>query len=62
MGYRIDMLVNDTVIIEVKAVESLLPVHEAQLMTYMKLSGKQVGLLLNFHSAYLRDIITRRVL
>ncbi|WP_294238014.1 GxxExxY protein [Chryseobacterium sp. sg2396] len=47
---KIDLLVNDTVIIEVKTVESLLPVHQAQLMTYMKLLKKPQGLLINFHT------------
>jgi len=62
MGYRVDLLVNDSVIIELKAVERVLPVHEAQLLTYLKLSGKRTGLLLNFNSAYMRDGILRRVL
>lgn len=62
LGYRLDLLVNDSVVVELKAVEKLLPVHEAQLLTYMKLAGKPVGLLLNFHTAYLRDSIVRRVL
>lgn len=61
-GYRIDLLVADLVVVELKAVETLLPVHEAQLLTYMRLSRKQVGLMFNFHSAYLRDAIVRRVL
>ena len=46
-GYRIDLLVEDLVIVEIKAVERLDPIHEAQLMSYLKLSGRQVGLLLN---------------
>jgi GxxExxY protein len=54
-GYRIDLLVEDSVIIELKCVERLLPVHDAQLLTYMKLAGKEVGLLLNFHI----DVLTR---
>jgi GxxExxY protein len=62
MEYRLDMLVNDTVVLELKSVEKLNPVHEAQLLTYMKLSGKRVGLLLNFHTPYLRDSIKRFVL
>jgi GxxExxY protein len=62
MEYRLDMLVNDTVVLELKSVEKLNPVHEAQLLTYMKLSGKRVGLLLNFHTPYLCDSIKRFVL
>jgi len=48
-GYRMDLVVEDLVVIEIKAIESLLPVHSAQMITYLKLSGKPVGLLLNFH-------------
>jgi GxxExxY protein len=62
MGYRLDMLVDQSVIVEVKSVESLLPVHEAQLLTYLRLSGKRVGLLLNFNVVRLREGIRRRVL
>ncbi len=62
MDYRLDMLVNDAVILELKAVEKVLPVHEAQLLTYMKLSKQRVGLLLNFHTPYLRDSIKRFIL
>jgi GxxExxY protein len=61
-GYRIDLLVADTVIVEIKAVEKVLPVHEAQLLTYMKLSGKRVGLLINFNVPLLKQGLTRRVL
>ena len=61
-GYRIDMLVSDTVVVEVKSVERLAPVHEAQLLTYLRLSGWQVGLLINFNVPVLRDGIVRRVL
>ncbi|MCI0362880.1 MAG: GxxExxY protein [Phycisphaerales bacterium] len=60
-GYRIDLLVDNKVIIEVKAVEKLAPVHTAQLMTYLRLSGKQVGLVLNFNVKVLPDGIVRRV-
>jgi GxxExxY protein len=62
LGYRIDLLVNETVIVELKAIAELLPVHEAQLLTYLKLASKRVGLLLNFHTAYLRNGIVRLVL
>lgn len=61
-GYRVDVLVNESVIVEVKAVERVLPVHEAQLLTYLRLTGKEVGLLLNFNTAYMRDGVVRRVL
>jgi GxxExxY protein len=60
-NYRVDVIAND-VIIELKAVESILPVHEAQLLTYMKLLNKKVGLLLNFNVPVLKDGIRRRVL
>ena len=61
-GYKIDVVVNDEVIVELKAVEKILPVHEAQLLTYLKLSGKKVGLLINFNSSLLTQGIIRRVL
>jgi GxxExxY protein len=54
--------VQDEVVVEIKAVEAIHPVHEAQLLTYMKLSGKRVGLLLNFCVPVLKDGIVRRVL
>jgi GxxExxY protein len=60
-GYRVDLLVADAVIVEVKAVEAVLPVHEAQLLAYMRLSRKRVGLLINFNVADLKDGIRRRV-
>jgi GxxExxY protein len=62
MSYRLDLLVSDVVVVEVKAVETLLPIHEAQLLTYLKLSGYQVGLLLNFNVPQLRDGIVRKVM
>ncbi len=49
LGFRLDLLVDDSVIIELKAVEVVLPVHHAQVMTYLKLSGKKLGLLINFN-------------
>jgi GxxExxY protein len=61
VGYRIDLLVNNKVIIEVKAVETLIPVHYAQLLTYLKLSGVKLGLLINFNSKFLKDNIHRVV-
>lgn len=61
LGYRIDLLVEDTVVVELKAVTRLHPVHEAQLLSYLKLSDRRVGLLINFHSLHLRDGIRRLV-
>ena len=62
VSYRIDILVAETVVVEIKAVEKVLPIHEAQLLTYLKLGGYQVGLLLNFNVPQLRDGIVRKVL
>ena len=61
-GYRMDLVVEDRVIVELKTVERLLPVHEAQLLTYLKLSQIPTGLLLNFGAAVLRDGLRRLVL
>ena len=61
-GYKIDLIVNDEVLLELKSVENILPVHEAQLLTYLKLSGKHVGLLINFNVPMLTRGIVRRVL
>jgi GxxExxY protein len=61
IGYRLDLLVNNKVIIEVKAVEAVAPVHFAQLLTYLKLSGLKLGLLINFNSKTLKDNIHRVV-
>ena len=61
-GYRIDLIVDDRVIVELKSVEHVLPVHEAQLLTYLRLSGIRVGLLINFNVPVLRRGIVRRVL
>jgi GxxExxY protein len=60
--YRLDLLVENTVIVEIKSVERHDPVFEAQLLTYMKLTGKKVGLLINFNSKLLKDGIKRFVL
>ena len=60
-GFRLDLLVDDVVIVELKAIDKLLPIHEAQLMTYLKLSKKRVGLLINFNVQSLRDGIIRRI-
>jgi GxxExxY protein len=61
LGYRIDLIVENLVIVELKCVEAIHPVHQAQLLSYMRLSGKQVGLLINFYVAHLRDGIKRMV-
>ena len=58
-GYRIDLLVEDAVVIELKAVEKVVPIHEAQLLTYLKLSRKKLGLLLNFNVLHMKDGIKR---
>jgi GxxExxY protein len=61
-GYRVDMVVEDTVILELKCVEHVVSVHEAQLFTYLRLTGKRVGLIINFHVATLvRGGIVRKV-
>jgi GxxExxY protein len=60
--YRIDLLVDYKVVVELKSLEQLLPIHKAQLLTYMKLSKMQVGLLINFNVPVLRDGIERMVL
>jgi GxxExxY protein len=61
-GYRADIVVRDEVILELKSVEQLSPLHEAQLLTYLRLSGCKVGLLINFNTVSLTDGIRRRVL
>jgi GxxExxY protein len=61
-GYRVDVLVEDLVLVELKAIHALAPVHEAQLLTYLRLGGWKVGLLINFNVAVLKDGICRRVL
>ena len=58
-GYRLDIVVENSVVIELKAVERLMPIHEAQLITYLKLSGIPTGLLLNFNTPVLREGIRR---
>jgi GxxExxY protein len=58
-GYRLDVVIERRLILELKTVERLLPIHEAQMMTYLKLSGITTGLLLNFNSVVLRDGIRR---
>jgi GxxExxY protein len=61
-GFRLDLLVEDTVILEIKSIEQALPVHEAQLLTYMKAANKRLGFIMNFNVAVLKQGISRRVL
>lgn len=61
-GYKLDLVVQDAVILELKAVDRLLPIHEAQLLTYLRLTGKQVALLINFNVPVLARGIVRMVL
>ncbi|MGM0594001.1 MAG: GxxExxY protein [Pseudomonadota bacterium] len=61
VGYRIDLLVEDRVIVELKAVEKLLPIHKAQLLSYLRLSNRTVGLLLNFNEVHMRNGVKRIV-
>jgi GxxExxY protein len=61
-GYKVDLLIEDRIVVELKSVESLLPIHEAQLLTYMRLGNWELGLLINFNVPVLKDGIRRRVL
>jgi GxxExxY protein len=60
-GYRLDLLIANSVVVEIKAVDGLLPIHEAQLLTYLKMGGWQIGLLMNFNVPALKDGIRRIV-
>ena len=60
-GYRIDLLVEREILVEIKAIEGLAPIHDAQLLSYLHLSGKRVGLLMNFHSRVLKHGLKRIV-
>lgn len=60
-GYRLDMLVGGRVVIELKALQAILPVHRSQLLSYLRLGGFKLGFLLNFHVAHMRDGIVRLV-
>ena len=60
-AYRLDLLVEKSVIVELKTVQSILPIHQAQLLTYLRTSNKSLGLLINFHAELLRDGIKRMV-
>lgn len=60
-GYRLDLVVENKIVVELKAVDELAPIHKAQLLSYLKLSGMKVGLLINFHTKMLKDGIVRLV-
>jgi GxxExxY protein len=60
-GYKLDLVVEDKVVLELKSVKAIDPIHEAQLLTYFRLSGKQVGLLMNFNTVLMKDGIKRLV-
>jgi GxxExxY protein len=61
-GYRMDLVIDRSLVIEVKAIERLIPIHDAQLLTYLRLSGHRVGLLMNFHAILLKDGLRRLML
>ena len=61
LGYRMDLVVENLVIVEIKSVEGISPVHQAQVISYLKLSGKSIGLLINFNVVHLKDGIKRFV-
>jgi GxxExxY protein len=60
-GYRLDLVVEDAVVVEIKAVDQLAPIHDAQLLSYLRLSGMRVGLLINFHVRVLKNGLKRIV-
>ena len=62
IGFRLDLIVDDLVIVEIKAAERLMPVHEAQLLTYLKLARKRLGILINFNVSLIKDGIRRMAL
>jgi GxxExxY protein len=62
VGYWLDLLVNDCVVVELKSVDKLIPLHEAQLLTYLKLTGYRLGILINFNTKLIKDGIRRIVL
>ncbi|HNR06019.1 MAG TPA: GxxExxY protein [Saprospiraceae bacterium] len=61
IGFRADLIVDDKLIIEIKSIETVLPVHKRQMLTYLKLTGMKLGLLVNFNEALIKDGITRIV-
>lgn len=60
-GYRLDLVIEDSVVVEIKDVEQLAPIHDAQILCYLRLSGKRVGLLINFHARVLKNGLKRIV-
>lgn len=60
-GYRMDLLIEEQLVVEIKAVEDILPIHEAQLLTYLRLANKQIGLLINFNVPLLKQGVRRLV-
>jgi GxxExxY protein len=60
-GYRLDLVVEDSVVVEIKAIEHLAPIHDAQLLSYLRLSEKRIGLIINFHVRLLKNGIKRIV-
>lgn len=61
-GYRIDLLIDNAVMVEIKSIEALAPIHEAQLLTYLRLSGRRLGLLINFNVVLLKQGLKRMIL
>ena len=61
IGYRLDLLVQDLVVVEIKSIDSLVAIHQAQVISYLRLSGKKLGILINFNTLHLRDGIRRVV-
>ena len=61
IGYRMDLLVEDLIVVEIKSVDAISPIHQAQIISYLKLSGKSLGLLINFNVVHLKDGIRRFV-
>lgn len=61
-GYKLDIVVEEQIVLELKSIEQILPIHQAQLLTYLRLSGKRLGLLINFNVAVLKNGIVRRIL
>ena len=59
LGFRVDLIIDDKVILELKSVETVLPIHKKQLLTYLKLTGKRIGLLINFNETLMKNGITR---
>jgi GxxExxY protein len=61
LGYRIDLLAENLVVVEIKSVDGIAPVHQAQILSYLKLSGRSIGVLMNFNVVHLKDGIKRFV-